>query len=987
LLAVGDAIDASNRSRRALALLALAAAAGPDGIDRPGVLALLWPDSDTDRAANSFRQILHGIRRDLGEGAIIYEAGSLRLNPETFSVDLWEFEHAIRCDDMESAAAAYRGPFLGSFNISGLKELERWAETHRERLKQTALTAMRRLAAAASVDGRHQDNIRWCREIVDIDPLSSKNALGLLRALADAGERAGALDFARTYEALVRVELETEVDQEVGDYVLLLRRTSGPTGSVVMDAPTAHGAEAEALLTSGEPVATARVPDDATVDAPLQDDSSSSISDSLYKDHYTHKEPRIKTRGRVRWLALRLRPLAMRASLFAGALGLLGVLVAVSRLSRAVAAAEANALNVVAVLPFHSYDKADSSLGVTLAALLSADVDGAGPLRSVPTGTVLGAIGKLSNPRSDGPIDPREASRLAKKLGAGTFVMGDLVPRAHGMRLSLELRDVRSGAVIGNQIAVDTDSGHAKQVIDDLTGQLLAERYRQPGDQLVRAALRSTRSVAAAKSYLRGEAALREARYVDATNEFEHAVAADSMFALAYYRLAGAADWSGRDRKARSATDFAIRFSDKLGDRERRLIVAFATARDGRGTIAENAYRAILDDYPDDAESWFHLGELMFHNNPLRGESVTRARPVFERLLTLSPDNVEAIIHLARIASLEHRQSDADALQRRALKLVDTPGALEQRALRVFALADRPGIRRISRDLEKTAPKSLGGGSLLGVAIDVDDVFGSERFARGLIEESSSKASRAFGTRLLAYTWLAEGRCREARAQLDSAVALDKDLGIAELSLVATMPFVPMTRAELQQIYAMVQEWQPPPDVMSENEPFGDDTGRLRRLHQLGLISARLGDLTAARDAASQLEAISFPARTRRYAYTLAQSVRAHVSAEEGHLTEALAKLDGADWEAAAGTFAAEAGDRFFRASLLQRLNRSREAIDWYSSIAERAAYELPYLAPAQLRLAAIKRAAGDVAGAKAHADRAAELWQNADSAVRVVFR
>ena len=47
----------SGRSRRALALLALIAAEGPTGVDRDRVLAFFWPNSDAERAANSFRQI------------------------------------------------------------------------------------------------------------------------------------------------------------------------------------------------------------------------------------------------------------------------------------------------------------------------------------------------------------------------------------------------------------------------------------------------------------------------------------------------------------------------------------------------------------------------------------------------------------------------------------------------------------------------------------------------------------------------------------------------------------------------------------------------------------------------------------------------------------------------------------------------------------------------------------------------------------------
>jgi tetratricopeptide (TPR) repeat protein len=148
-----------------------------------------------------------------------------------------------------------------------------------------------------------------------------------------------------------------------------------------------------------------------------------------------------------------------------------------------------------------------------------------------------------------------------------------------------------------------------------------------------------------------------------------------------------------------------------------------------------------------------------------------------------------------------------------------------------------------------------------------------------------------------------------------------------------------------------------------------------------------MGDFESARGAATLLEMQVSPPRTRRYAYTLAQSIRARVSAEQGHLTEALAVLDAADWEGPATLFAAEAADRFFRASLLQSLGRTAEAVKWYSSIAERSAYELPYLAPAQLRLAGIARASGDERAARAHAERVEKLWGKADAAVGVAFR
>ena len=81
--------------------------------------------------------------------------------------------------------------------------------------------------------------------------------------------------------------------------------------------------------------------------------------------------------------------------------------------------------------------------------------------------------------------------------------------------------------------------------------------------------------------------------------------------------------------------------------------------------------------------------------------------------------------------------------------------------------------------------------------------------------------------------------------------------------------------------------------------------------------------------------------------------------------------------------FAAEAADRYLRATVLQSLGRTKEAAGWYASIAERAAYELPYLAPSQMRLAEIAEQDGHADAARTYAARAATLWRQADVAMR----
>ena len=151
------------------------------------------------------------------------------------------------------------------------------------------------------------------------------------------------------------------------------------------------------------------------------------------------------------------------------------------------------------------------------------------------------------------------------------------------------------------------------------------------------------------------------------------------------------------------------------------------------------------------------------------------------------------------------------------------------------------------------------------------------------------------------------------------------------------------------------------------------------RLHRLGLLDIRLGDTTGALRQAEALDRAADSTPAGRLAHTLDRSIRAHVAAVGGRTREALAELDAAGWEASASVFVAEAYDRYRRAELLAHEGREDEALGWFGSIAERAAYELVYLAPAHLRQAEIYDRRGDRDAAVKHYRRFIDLWGNAD--------
>ena len=83
--------------------------------------------------------------------------------------------------------------------------------------------------------------------------------------------------------------------------------------------------------------------------------------------------------------------------------------------------------------------------------------------------------------------------------------------------------------------------------VDQLVRELVRAHVRGPSADLLREATVTTRSLPALKAYLEGERAYRENRLVDMRVAMERAVAEDSTFALAHYRLAIAVEGSGGD--------------------------------------------------------------------------------------------------------------------------------------------------------------------------------------------------------------------------------------------------------------------------------------------------------------------------------------------------------------------------------------------------------------------------------------------------------
>ena len=675
----------------------------------------------------------------------------------------------------------------------------------------------------------------------------------------------------------------------------------------------------------------------------------------------------------------RRRRLATAALLLIGIVAVAAVGVAwwqVGRETRGVSASR------VAVFPFVVHGASEYAyLGPGMVDLLSADLDGAGDIRSVDPRAVLGATG------DSGVIAPSKARDVATRLGAGRYVLGSVTEQGGRVRVRAVMYGHDSTSPVADAHA-EGDGGRLFDLVDEIAAELLAGERRDPGGRLVRLAAVTTHSLPALKLYLTGEQQLRQGHADSAMRTFGLALEADPQFGLAAYRRAVAADWAANFGVAREAGEKALLLGSRLSPGDQRLLQAFLAWHRGDAARAEALYREILADQPDNVEAWYQLGEVFFHYGATRGRSFTEAREAFERARTLDPQNVSVAFHLLDIAARDGRWSDFDAL----LRGVRADGAilLRRRAVRAFAVGDA-----IERSRVLAALAGASDGSVIvaagGIATYHRDLAAADTVAQLLVAPTRRTEARAYGNLLRAQFAYARGRPTQAARILDEMAPLDSVAALELRAYAGILHWIPIAPAELSALRRRVEAWNGEPIRRAGPAipPLAvhDSVHAALRAYLAAMLAARAGDTAAAARHAAALATTPVPAMERSLPTDLARGVRASLLWLGGDPRAALAEVERVRTETpmdrlANSSFFSNAHERFMRAELLRTLGRGPEAIGWYESLGE-ARNDVLFLAPAQLRLGQLYEEQGDFARAAVAYGTAVAAWRDCEPGIR----
>jgi len=533
------------------------------------LLALFWPELDTQRGRAALRKTLYVLRQELGSEALVSRGDEeVGIDREQFSCDIWAFEAALDEGRMEAALKLYGGDLLEGFHPGDVSpDFGHWLEAEQVRLSQVAAGAAWNLSEASEASGDLASAARWGRRAVSILRPNERMLRRLLTLFDRIGDRSGALDLYARFSAWLESEYGTEPAPETVALMEEIRaREESSIEFVTPDAdhPEKRVEELPPLVADAPPTG---------------------------------------------------RPRRWRAPLI-----LVGFFVAIALVPATIAIfgdpAPTLAANQLAIAPFATFDADLEVWSEGVVDYLSRSLDRSGDIRTLSPSTAVRAW--------SGRVDVASAIDLGRSTGSGLVVIGTLMGvGGDSVRVSATVVDVIEQDALGD-IEIRGTADRMDQLVDSLTVEVLRELL--PTNQVAASTHTSigSRSMPALKAFLQGEQATRRTAWDTARTLYAEAIGHDSMFALAHLRY-GTSELFIKLEQPDGWEDIYRAGQLNTGGLSEHdsLIVASAAgiatvmlgrAPEGEGDeVAVRAYQAALAataEYPLDAEAWFTLGAV-----------------------------------------------------------------------------------------------------------------------------------------------------------------------------------------------------------------------------------------------------------------------------------------------------------------------------------------------------------------------------------------
>jgi len=242
------------------------------------------------------------------------------------------------------------------------------------------------------------------------------------------------------------------------------------------------------------------------------------------------------------------------------------------------------------------------------------------------------------------------ARRVARAAGVWTVVLGDFTRAGDSLYLSARMFDVATGKRLDVATVEDRYSDDVRPLFDQLATNLL-NLAGAPSGVRADVAQRTTSSLEAYRAYLAGIEELNQWNLSSAERDLTRAVALDSTFSLAYYKLALTRGWlfGQFDSLGHESIQKASRNRGRLTDHDQVMVQAYQAFIEGDYAASRTQYQGLLARDTADADAWYALGDAWFHDPDTASTNYARhsqeALRAFHRALALDPGYYLAYEH------------------------------------------------------------------------------------------------------------------------------------------------------------------------------------------------------------------------------------------------------------------------------------------------------------------------------------------------------
>lgn len=588
----GEAVTGRAAQKRRLALLALLAAAPGRALSRDRITGMLWPDKDAEQGRHLLSVAAYEIRKELGEDAIVSRGDDVVLDSVVVGSDLDDFRAAIDAGDHDAAAALYRGPFLDGFYVGGSSEFEHWLDGERAALARSYRNALVARAEALEDAGDHAGAADAWRKAANEDRFDSRIALRLLRALDAAGNRAGALQFARIHEALLQEEFGTAPAPEFTGAVAEIRARTAPA------APAA-----ERRAPEPEPSRPAKSAGGAAATAGAAGTTATPAAADELVPPAADTPPGPPGAPERRWILPKPR---RRDVLAVAAVAVVVLLAAMWPMLWSMDRTREEDLRVL-VLPLQPSDSADEPFADGLSESIMDALAQVERVR-VPAWSAAVALRGVNAPEA------------ARRTGVDYVVEGSVRRDADSLRIGVRLVGT-DGDVIWND-SYDRSAREMRRTWDEIARAVLTSLEIELGGAQLAAAAGDTESDVARDRFEKGRHAWLK-RTPDGLSQairyFHQAVAADPGYARAHAALADAYNLMGDYLYGVLPPDSAFPLARRSAERALQMAPQLGEAHAALGSVlyqydrdfdaADRAYRRAIELKPHYAEAhhWYSL--------------------------------------------------------------------------------------------------------------------------------------------------------------------------------------------------------------------------------------------------------------------------------------------------------------------------------------------------------------------------------------------